>query len=92
MHRRGLRRFDLEHTFRYWEQHLGWTSICLRSPAAADRWTALVLAVYTQLRLARSLAADLKRPWEKPLTIHQLTPGAVHIRYCVVHLGTPGQS
>jgi hypothetical protein len=69
-----LRRFDLEHTFRYWKQHLGWTSVCLRSPAAADRWTALVLAVYTQLRLARPLAADLKRPWEKPLAAHRLTP------------------
>ena len=34
----------------------------LRCPAAADRWTWLVLAAHTQLRLARPLAADLRRP------------------------------
>jgi hypothetical protein len=84
-----LRRFDLEHTFRYWKQHLGWTSICLRSPAAADRWTALVLAVYTQLRLARPLAADLKRPWEKPLAAHQITPGRVRRGFRQVRRSLP---
>lgn len=84
-----LRRFDLEHTFRYWKQHLGWTSICLRSPAAADRWTALVLTVYTQLRLARPLAADLKRPWEKPLATHQLTPGRVRRGFRQVRRSLP---
>ncbi|MFJ9381961.1 transposase, partial [Streptomyces sp. NPDC101455] len=69
-----LRRFDLEHTFRYWKQQLGWTRPRLREPAAADRWTALVMAVYTQLRLARPLAEDLKRPWERPLPVERLTP------------------
>jgi hypothetical protein len=34
-------------------------------PQQADRWTWLVLA-YTQLRLARPIAADRHRPWEKP--------------------------
>ena len=34
-----LRRFDLEHTFRFLKQHLGWTRPLLRDPAAADRWT-----------------------------------------------------
>ncbi|GGJ62124.1 hypothetical protein GCM10010121_085940 [Streptomyces brasiliensis] len=72
-----LRRFDLEHTFRYWKQHLGWTRPRLREPAAADRWTALVIAAYTQLRLARLLAEDLKRPWERALPVERLTPGRV---------------
>jgi hypothetical protein len=48
-----LRRFDLEHTFRLFKQTLGWTAPRLRDPAAADRWTWLILAAYTQLRLAR---------------------------------------
>ena len=61
-----LRRFDLEHTFRFFKQHLGWTRPRLRDPRAADRWTWLVIAAYTQLRLARGLAGDLRRPWEKP--------------------------
>jgi hypothetical protein len=72
-----LRRFDLEHTFRFFKQTLGWTRPRLRHPDQADRWTWLILAAYTQLRLTRGLAADLRRPWEKPLTPDRLTPGRV---------------
>lgn len=49
----------------------------LRHSAAADRWTWLVLAAHTQLRLARPLATDLRRPWEKPAPPHKLTPSRV---------------
>jgi hypothetical protein len=34
-----LHRFDLEHTFRFLKQTLGWTKPRIRTPAAADRWT-----------------------------------------------------
>nr|WP_241961965.1 hypothetical protein [Rhodococcus opacus] len=34
-----LRRFDLEHTFRFFKQTLGWTAPRLRRPEPADRWT-----------------------------------------------------
>ncbi|TQK86887.1 hypothetical protein FB563_7044 [Streptomyces puniciscabiei] len=61
-----LRRFDIERTFRLLKQTLGWTKPRLRSSEAADRWTWLVIAPYAQLRLARPLATDLRRPWEKP--------------------------
>ena len=61
-----LRRFDLEHTFRLFKQVLGWTAPKIRDPHAADRWTWLIIAVHTQLRLARPLAADLRLPWERP--------------------------
>jgi hypothetical protein len=60
-----LRRFDIEHTFRLFKQTLGWTCPKIRTPEAADRWTWLILAAHTQLRPARPLAADLRRPWEK---------------------------
>jgi hypothetical protein len=72
-----LRRFDLEHTFRLFKQTLGWTAPKTRSPAAADRWTWLVIAAHTQLRLARHLTNDLRRPWEKPLPPERLTPARV---------------
>jgi hypothetical protein len=72
-----LRRFDIEHTFRLFKQTLGWTCPKIRTPEAADRWTLLILAVYTQLRLARPLAADLRRPWEKPSPPNRLTPARV---------------
>jgi hypothetical protein len=81
----SLRRFDIEHTFRLFKQTLGWTSPEIRTPEAADRWTWLILAAYTQLRLARPLAADLRRPWERPTPPDRLTPARVrrdfrHIR------------
>jgi hypothetical protein len=72
-----LRRFDLEHTFRLLKQTLGWTTPKIRSPQAADRWTWLVVAAHTQLRLARPLAADLRRPWERPAPPGRLTPARV---------------
>lgn len=71
-----LRRFDLEHTFRFCKQTLGLTRPRLRRPVQADRWAWLVLAAYTQLRLARGLAADLRRPWERPVPPEQLSRAA----------------
>ncbi|MFI8391593.1 transposase, partial [Streptomyces sp. NPDC085540] len=43
------------------------------------------LAAYTQLRLARPLAADRRRPWERPASSDRLTPARIrrdfrHIR------------
>lgn len=72
-----LRRFDIEHTFRLFKQTLGWTAPKVRTPQAADRWTWLILAAYTQLRLARPLAADLRRPWERPAPPERLSPARV---------------
>ena len=72
-----LRRFDLEHTFGLFKQVLGWTAPKIRDPAAADRWTWLIIACHAQLRLARPLAADLRRPWERPAPPGRLTPARV---------------
>jgi len=72
-----LRRFDLEHTFRFFKQQLGWTRPLLRDPAAADRWTWLVIAVYAQLYLARGLAAITRLPWQRSQPAAEMTPGRV---------------
>jgi hypothetical protein len=72
-----LRRFDLEHTFRLFKQTLGWTSPKIRDPDTGDRWTWLIIAAYTQLRLARTLTRDLRRPWERPAPPERLTPARV---------------
>jgi hypothetical protein len=80
-----LRRFDLEHTFRFLKQTLGWTRPMLRDPAAADRWTWLILAAHTQLRLARPLAADQRLPWQPRLSPTQLTPARVRAGYRRIH-------
>jgi len=86
-----LRRFDLEHTFRLFKQVLGWDAPLLRDPAAADRWTWLIIAVYTQLRLARPLAADLRLPWQRPQPPGTMTPARVRRGFRCVRdtVGTP---
>jgi hypothetical protein len=63
--------------FRFAKQTLGWTTPKLRTPEAADRWTWILIAAHTQLRLTWPLAADLRRPWEKPITFDRLTPARV---------------
>jgi hypothetical protein len=84
-----LRRFDIEHTFRLFKQVLGWTAPKLRDPAAADRWTWLIIAVYAQLRLARPLAADLRLPWERPALPGRLTPARVRRGFRNIHATLP---
>jgi hypothetical protein len=80
-----LRRFDLEHTFRLFKQTLGWTAPKLRDPAAADRWTWLIIVAHTQLRLARTLTSDLRRPWERPTPPDRLTPARVRRGFRHLH-------
>jgi hypothetical protein len=69
-----VRRFDLEHTVRFCKQTLGWITPRPRHPEQADRWTWLVLAGYTQLRLARDAVADRRLPWERPRPQPRLSP------------------
>ena len=54
-----------------------WTRPKLRTPEAGERWTWLIIAAHTQLRLARPLAEDLRKPWERPATARRLTPARV---------------
>ncbi len=69
-----VRRFDLEHTFRFLKQALGWDRPRVRHPEQADRWTWLVILAFTQLRLARAVAEDERLPWQRPQEQGRLTP------------------
>jgi hypothetical protein len=71
------RRFDIEHTFRFCKQMLGWTRPRVRTAATGELWTWLIIAAYTQLRLARTLADQLRRPWEKSQSADRLSPTRV---------------
>jgi hypothetical protein len=88
-----VHRFDLEHTFRFFKQSLHWTAPRVRHPEQADRWTALLLAGYTQLRLAKSVVADQRLPWERPLLPWRLTPCRVRRAFSELlpTLGTPAK-
>ena len=89
-----VRRFDLEHTLRFCKQSLGWTTPRPRHPEQADRWTWLVVAVYTQLRLARTWVADHRLPWERPLDPARLTPYRVRraLSALLPLIGTPADA
>ena len=89
-----LARFTVEHLFRFLKQTLGWTTVRLRAPEAADRWTWLVAAAVWQLWLARPLVADCRLPWERPLTPARLTPGRVRRAFSglLPRLGSPARA
>src|SRR6202044_1270464 len=86
-----LRRFDIEHTFRFIKNTLGWTTPSLCTPEQADRWSWLIVGALTQLRLARGLVDDLRLPWERPLGLAKLTPTRVRrgFRRLRATIGTP---
>jgi hypothetical protein len=85
------RRFDIEHLFRFLKSQLGWDKPLLRDPAAADRWTWLIIAVCAQLWLARPLAADIRLPWQRPRPPAAMTPARVRagFRHARATAGTP---
>jgi hypothetical protein len=87
------RRFDLEHTFRFLKQTLGWSALRVRHPEQADRWTWLILGAFAQLRLARAHVADRRLPWERHYDPGRLTPVRVHraLSALLGHLGTPAK-
>jgi hypothetical protein len=64
-----LRRFAIEHAFRFLKQSLGWTTPHVRSPQAADRWSWLVALALWLLWLAREAVAPVRRPWERNLLV-----------------------
>jgi len=76
-----LRRFDIEHCFRFLKQQLGWTAPLIRDPEAADRWTWLVIAAWNQLWLARPLAAAVRLPWQPHVPAGKMTPGRVRAAF-----------
>lgn len=83
-----LRRFGIEHFFRFAKQHLGATTPRLRTPHQAHRWTWLIAAGYTQLVLARNLTHIPLLPWERPqpTSPHRVKRGFTRLHH---HLGTP---
>jgi hypothetical protein len=86
-----IARFAVEHLFRFFKQTLKWTLPKLRDPAAADRWTWLLILAYLQLRLAQSLVQDIRLPWQPALPVERLTPARVRRAFSSLRpqLGSP---
>lgn len=89
-----LARFDIEHAFKLLKGTLGLTAAKVRTPEQADRWIRVLMAAHAQLLLARPLAADLRRPWERqPDPARPPAPGRVRrgFRNIRRELGTPAR-
>jgi hypothetical protein len=93
LRRAYVRRFDLEHTFRFFKQAMGWITPRVRHPEQADRWSWLMVAAYLQLRLARACVVDRRLPWEKHYPQGKLTPYRVRraVLALLPELGTPAK-
>jgi len=86
-----VRRYNIEQTFRFLKGPLNGVTPRVRYPEQADRWTWLVAAAYTQLRLARGCVTDRHLPWERPQETGRFTPERVQQGFVaqLVEIGTP---
>lgn len=84
-----LRRFTLEHWYRFAKQRLYWTHPQFSSLAAIDCWSALMPLLSWQLWLAREDCEDHPLPWQSSQAI--LSPGRVAQAFASILLavGTP---
>ena len=89
--RKYLRRFGIEHWYRFAKQRLYWTKPKLSSNPACDRWSNLIGLMSWQLWFARSECIDSPLPWQ---TAQQtLSPGRVAQAFptIIAAIGTPTQ-
>ncbi len=89
--REYLRRYVIEHWYRFANQSLRWKLPPLSTPEQSELWGALIPLLMWQLWLARPIASDKPRPWQKPQQV--LTPGRVHraMGGVLAGIGTPAQ-
>ena len=86
-----LRRFGIDHWYRFAKQRLYWTLPRLATPEQAQRWSDLMPLLTWELWLAREIVTDHPLPWQKPQA--DLTPGRVcqSIGGVLAVIGTPAQ-
>jgi hypothetical protein len=70
-----LRRFAVDHWYRFLKQRLHWTLPQLATPKQCERWSDLMPMMTWELWLARDIVSDNPLPWQK--SIDKLTPGRV---------------
>ncbi|MHC5739292.1 NF041680 family putative transposase [Nostoc sp.] len=70
-----LRRFTVDHWYRFLKQRLHWTVPKLSTPKQCERWSDLMPLMTWELWLARDIVTDNPLPWQK--SQGNLTPGRV---------------
>lgn len=86
---RYLRRFAINHWYRFAKQRLHWTLPQLSTPEQSQRWSDLMPLLTWQLWLARPDVQDAPLPWQKAAP--NLSPGRVANAFAQVLavIGTP---
>jgi len=84
-----LRRFGVDHWYRFVKQSLHWTLPHLKTPEQSERWSDLMPVLTWELWLARQVVVDKPLPWQKVQV--QLTPGRVRQSFggIIAQIGTP---
>lgn len=87
-----LRRFSVDHWYRFLKQRLHWTLPQLSTPKQCERWSDLMPIMTWELWLARDIVTDNPLPWQKSLD--NMTPGRVAQAMGSVFavIGTPARS
>ena len=86
-----LRRFAVDHWYRFVKQRLHWTLPKRGTPKQCERWSDLMPLMTWELWLARDIVADNPLPWQKREA--KLTPGRVAqaMGGILAAIGTPAQ-
>ena len=87
-----LRRFALEHWYRFAKQRLYWTHPQFSSLPAGERWSSLMPLLTWQLWWAQEDCTDHPLPWQSPQD--SLSPGRVAHAFASIlaAIGTPASS
>ncbi|NER20586.1 MAG: transposase [Symploca sp. SIO1B1] len=84
-----LRRFAVDHWYRFIKQRLHWTLPALSTPHQCERWSNLMPLMTWELWLAKDIVKEHRLPWQKYQ--NNLTPGRVaqSMLELLVEIGTP---
>lgn len=84
-----LRRFAVDHWYRFIKQRLHWTLPHFSTPEQSECWSDLMPLLSWQLWLAKDGIKDCPLPWQKPC--QNLSPGRVANSFAAVlaRIGTP---
>lgn len=87
-----LRRFGVDHWYRFAKGRLHWTLPNLSTPKQSERWSDLMPLMTWQLWLARDVVVEQRLPWQS-VSITTLTPGRVaqSMFSLLVRIGTPAR-
>jgi hypothetical protein len=84
-----MRRYTVDHWYRFAKQRLYWTLPMFSTPEQGERWSDLMPLITWELWFARPLGVDKPLPWQKKQT--EMSPGRVcqGMNDIFAEIGTP---